>query len=191
METPKTNSVPPLEAFLVIFVTFCLSVIIGAAVLLTIGEAPALVIGELLILVVPLVYLMLKRISIKTYIRIDLKPKYILLGIGFGGLLLLLNVVVSGLLTTVFGTSEAIEQSNALLSNLSGSTFGIIAGRPNHNYSRSRSAKLSEKGIGLLNSLTSPKTVVSKPETTTFNRSSKPPKPIPSKMYLGLRSILI
>ena len=127
METPKTNSVPPLEAFLVIFVTFCLSVIIGAAIILTIGEAPALVIGELLILVVPLVYLMLKRINIKTYIRIDLKPKYILLGIAFGGLLLLLNVVVSGLLTTVFGTSKAIEDSNALLSNLSGSTSGIIA----------------------------------------------------------------
>ena len=127
METPKSNSVPTLEAFLVIFVTFCLSVIIGAAILLTVGEAPAIVIGELLILIVPLVYLMLKRISIKTYVRIDLKPKYILLGIGFGGLLLLLNVVVSGLLTTVFGTSEAIEQSNTLLTNLSGSTFGIIA----------------------------------------------------------------
>lgn len=127
METPKSNSVPTLEAFLVIFVTFCLSVIIGAAILLTVGEAPAIVIGELLILIVPLLYLMLKRISIKTYVRIDLKPKYILLGIGFGGLLLLLNVVVSGLLTTVFGTSEAIEQSNTLLTNLSGSTFGIIA----------------------------------------------------------------
>ena len=117
METPKTNSVPPLEAFLVIFVTFCLSVIIGAAVLLTIGEAPALVIGELLILVVPLVYLMLKRISIKTYIRIDLKPKYILLGIGFGGLLLLLNVVVSGLLTTVLGLVR--ELSNPIPFSLS------------------------------------------------------------------------
>ncbi len=127
METPKTNSVPPSEAFLVIFVTFCLSVIIGAAIILTIGEPPALVIGELLILVVPLVYLMLKRINIKTYVRIDLKPKYILLGVAFGGLLLLLNVVVSGLLTTVFGTSKAIEDSNALLTNLSGSTSGIIA----------------------------------------------------------------
>lgn len=127
METPKTNSVPPSEAFLVIFVTFCLSVIIGAAIILTIGEPPALVIGELLILVVPLVHLMLKRINIKTYVRIDLKPKYILLGVAFGGLLLLLNVVVSGLLTTVFGTSKAIEDSNALLTNLSGSTSGIIA----------------------------------------------------------------
>ena len=127
METPKTNAVPPLEAFLVIFVTFCLSVIIGVALILTAGEAPALVIGELLILVVPLVYLMLKRINIKTYVRIDLKPKYILLGVAFGGLLLLLNVVVSGLLTTVFGTSKAIEDSNALLTNLSGSTSGIIA----------------------------------------------------------------
>jgi membrane protease YdiL (CAAX protease family) len=127
LETPKTNSVPPLEAFLVIFVTFCLTAIVGAAILLTVGEAPALVIGELLILIVPLVYLMLKRINIKTYVRIDLKPKYILLGIAFGGLLLLLNVVVSGLLTTVFGTSEAIEQSNTLLTELSGSTSGIIA----------------------------------------------------------------
>jgi membrane protease YdiL (CAAX protease family) len=127
LETPKTNSVPPSEAFLVIFVTFCLSVIIGVALILTVGEAPALVIGELLILVVPLVYLMLKHINIKTYVKIDLKPKYILLGIAFGVLLLLLNVVVSGLLTTVFGTSKAIEDSNTLLTNLSGSTSGIIA----------------------------------------------------------------
>lgn len=127
MEAPNSNSVPPLEAFLVIFVTFCLSVIVGAVVLLTVGESVALVIGELLILLVPLLYLAMKRIDIKTYVKIDFKPSYLFLGLAFGGLLLLLNIVVSGLLTSIFGISEAVEQSNAILTHLSGSTSGLIA----------------------------------------------------------------
>lgn len=119
--------VSPLEAGLVIFLTFFISAFLGAAMLLTIGNAPALVIGEILILLVPLIYLISKRVNIRDYIGLSFKPKFVLLGIVFGCLLLGLNVIVSGLLTSIFGISEAIEQSNTLLTELSKSTAGLIA----------------------------------------------------------------
>jgi len=72
------------EAFLVIILTFFLTGIIGGIILFTAGTGSALVVGELVILLVPLVYLLSKRIDVKKYIRLNLKPKYILIGIGCG-----------------------------------------------------------------------------------------------------------
>jgi membrane protease YdiL (CAAX protease family) len=127
VENTKTNFVPPWEAVLVIIVTFFVFIFLSAASLLTIGDKPTLVIGELLILAVPFGYLLLKRIDIKSFVKIDLNPKFIALGLACGGLLLLLNIVVSGALTTVFGTSQAVEQSNSLITGLSTSPSGLTA----------------------------------------------------------------
>ena len=127
MENQKPDFVPPWEAALVIVVTFFVFLFVGAALLFTVGDGPTLVVGELLILIVPLIYLVSKRIDVKNYIKLDLKPKYILLGIGFGGVLLLLNIVVSGALTVLLGESQAVQQSNDLIANLSATPFGFIA----------------------------------------------------------------
>jgi membrane protease YdiL (CAAX protease family) len=127
VENQKTKVIPSLEAGLVIFLTFFLSVFVGAAILLTVGDGPALVIGELLILIIPTVYLLMKKVDIKSYVGINLKPKYILIGVGCAFLLLLLNIASSAALTVILGTSQAVEQSNSLLSNLTGSPSGLIA----------------------------------------------------------------
>lgn len=123
----KSSAVSPLEAALVITATFFLAIIIGAVLLLTVGTGPALVIGELIILIVPLSYLLMKRINIKNYIGISLKPKFFLLGLALGVALLFLNIIVSGALTAIFGVSQAVEDSNSLLASLSASTPGLIA----------------------------------------------------------------
>jgi membrane protease YdiL (CAAX protease family) len=115
------------EAFLVIILTFFLTGIIGGIILFTAGTGSALVVGELVILLVPLVYLLSKRIDVKKYIRLNLKPKYILIGIGCAFLLLLLNIVSSALLTYIFGTSQAVEASNASIIALSATPLGLIA----------------------------------------------------------------
>jgi membrane protease YdiL (CAAX protease family) len=52
--------------------------------------------------------------------------KVILLGLAFGILLLLVNVIVSSILISIFGPSEAVEQSNKLILDLSGSTEGLL-----------------------------------------------------------------
>jgi membrane protease YdiL (CAAX protease family) len=125
--TQKSNEVPPLEAALVITATFLLTAVLGAVFLITLGTGPALVLGELIILIVPLSYLLMKRINIKNYIGINLKPQPILIGLASGVALLILNILVSDVLTTIFGISQAVEESNSLLANLSTSTPGLIA----------------------------------------------------------------
>jgi hypothetical protein len=92
-----------------------------------VGTGPTLVIGELMILIIPLSYLLLKRIDIKSFVGIDLKPKFIVLGAALGIALLFLNIVVSGILYSIFGVSQAVEESNLLLTGLSNSTLGLIA----------------------------------------------------------------
>jgi membrane protease YdiL (CAAX protease family) len=126
VENQESKAVPPFEAALVIIVTFFLSAFLGAAILLTLGYGPAGVIGELLILIIPLIYLLTKRINIKSYIGINLKPKFILLGLASGAILFLLNIVVSTVLTNILGTSQAVEQVNMDLVNTSSTTIGLV-----------------------------------------------------------------
>jgi uncharacterized protein len=125
--TGQPKKVPPFEAALVIIVTFFLSIFISAIFLLTVGMGPTLVIGELLILLIPLSYLILKRVNIKTFVGIDLKPKFILIGAAFGVALLFVNIIVLGVLTSIFGVSQAVQDSNTLLTTLSSSSSGLIA----------------------------------------------------------------
>jgi membrane protease YdiL (CAAX protease family) len=127
LENQKPAFVPPWEAALVIVVTFFVFLFVGAALLFTVGDGPTLVVGELLILIVPMIYLISKRINIKNYIKLSLKPKYVLIGLGFGGVLLLLNIVVSGALTVLLGESQAVQQSNDLIAGLSVTPAGFVA----------------------------------------------------------------
>ena len=46
--------------------TFFIYLFVGVFILLTLGTAPTLIIGELLILAVPLIYLLVKRVDIKS-----------------------------------------------------------------------------------------------------------------------------
>jgi membrane protease YdiL (CAAX protease family) len=126
VENQERNVILPFEAVLVIIVTFFLSVFLGAALLLTLGNGPALIIGELLILIIPLSYMLYKRINIRIYIGTRVKPKFILLGLGFGIGLLILDILVTNVLIYIFGVSQAVKDSNAMLINLSSTSSGLI-----------------------------------------------------------------
>jgi uncharacterized protein len=129
---PKPEpSVPPWEAVLIILVTFFISILIGGAILLLLpgdlGTSITLIAGELLILIVPLVYLLNRRINIKNYVKINLKPTHILIGLASGALVFLLDTVVSNLLVDILGKSAAVEQSNSTIITLGASTLGFAA----------------------------------------------------------------
>jgi membrane protease YdiL (CAAX protease family) len=127
VEQEKVNVVSPLNAILVIAATFISVLFLGAFFLLTLGEGPALVLSELLILIVPLSYMLIKRINVKSFVGLDVKPKFIMLGLASAALLLFVDIIVSFVLTTIFGTSQAVEESNAIITELSSSTSGLIA----------------------------------------------------------------
>jgi membrane protease YdiL (CAAX protease family) len=127
VEQEKVNVVSPLSAILVIAATFILVLFLGAFFFLTLGEGPALVLSELLILIVPLGYMLIKRINVKSFVGLDVKPKFIMLGLASGALLLFVDIIVSFVLTTIFGVSQAVEESNTMITELSSSTSGLIA----------------------------------------------------------------
>ena len=122
----KVGAVSTLEAVLVIVVTFFLVVFLGSYFFLVLGSGPALVLSELLILFVPLGYLLVKRVNIRRYVGLDISPKLVMLGFASGALLLFVNIIVSAVLTSIFGVSQAVEESNALITELSTSTEGLI-----------------------------------------------------------------
>ncbi len=124
---PARSSISWWEAILVVIVAFFLTGIVGGIALFVADLGTALVVGELVILAVPLVYLLSKSLDVKSYIRLNLKPKYILIGLGCAFLLLLLNIVSSAVLTEIFGVSEAIEDTNARIVELSASPLGLTA----------------------------------------------------------------
>ncbi len=127
MENQAHNPIPVFEAALVIVVTFFVFLVLSVASQFAFGDAPTLIIGELLILIVPLIYLITKHVNVKSYVRLDLNPKYILIGIGMSAVLLLANILTSAALTYIFGTSTAVEQSNKLISTLSATPSGLVA----------------------------------------------------------------
>lgn len=127
VEQEKVSAVPTLDAVLIIVVTFFLVLFLGFIFLLFLGWGPALVLSELVILFVPLGYMLFKHINIKRYIGLDVNPKLIILGFAAGALLLFINIIVSAVLTSIFGVSQAVEESNAVITELSSSTGGLIA----------------------------------------------------------------
>jgi membrane protease YdiL (CAAX protease family) len=127
LEQEKVRAVPTLDAVLVMVVSFFLVLFLGYIFSYTLGNGPALVLSELLILLVPLGYLLAKHVDIKRYVGLDVNPKLVVLGFASAALLLFVDIAVSAVLTTIFGVSQAVEESNAVISELSSSPGGLIA----------------------------------------------------------------
>jgi membrane protease YdiL (CAAX protease family) len=126
-KTEEKRVVSPLEAIVAIILTFVFSIFSGAFLLQFFGTEITLVLGEVLLIVIPLVVMLGKGVNIRSYIGLKISPKYILLGIAFGAFLFLLDLVVTNILISVFGVSQAVEESNKLISDLSGSPEGLFA----------------------------------------------------------------
>jgi membrane protease YdiL (CAAX protease family) len=126
VEQDEVRAVPLLDAVLVIVVTFFLGMFLGLIFLTVLGTGPALALSELFILIVPLGYLIFKHVDIKRYVGLDVSPKLVLLGFASAGLLLVVDIAVSIALTTIFGESQAVQESNNTIIELSSTTEGLI-----------------------------------------------------------------
>ena len=126
MEQETIRAVPVLDAVLVIVVTFFLVLFSSFFLYILMGEGPALVLSELVILIVPLGYLLFKHVDIKRYVGLDVNPKLVLLGFASAALLLFVDVAVIMLLTAIVGDSQAVQESNNTIIELSKSTGGLI-----------------------------------------------------------------
>ena len=127
LEQEKVRAVPTLDAVLVMVVSFFLVLFLGYIFSYTLGNGLGLVLSELLILLVPLGYLLAKHIDVKRYVGLDITPKLVVLGFASAALLLFVDIAVSVVLTAIFGVSQAVEESNAIITDLSASPGGLIA----------------------------------------------------------------
>jgi len=121
------GAVSPLAAILAIAVTFILFLFLGAALVILFGYPFALIFGEILLIVVPLGYMLYRRVDVGSYIRLEVKPRTILLGLAFGAFLFLFDLVIVAALTSIFGVSEVVEETNELILNMSGSPQGLLS----------------------------------------------------------------
>jgi membrane protease YdiL (CAAX protease family) len=126
MVQEEIKPVPVLEAFLVIVVTFFLVLFLGFFLYIAVGEGPALVLSELVILIVPLAYMLMKHVDIKRYVGLNVNPKLVLLGFASAALLLFVDIAVSIVLTSIIGDSQAVQESNNTIIELSKSSGGLI-----------------------------------------------------------------
>lgn len=123
----NSSAISPLAAILAVVATFLLSLFLGAAFLILFGYSFALISGEILLIVVPLGYMIYKKVDVGSYIRLEMKPRTVLLGLAFGAFLFLLDLVIVAVLTSVFGVSEMVEETNDLFLNMSGSLQGLLS----------------------------------------------------------------
>jgi membrane protease YdiL (CAAX protease family) len=121
------NIVSPLAAILAVAAAFLLLVFVGGASAILLGYGLSLILSELLVIVVPLGYMWSKHIDIKNYVGIDIKRGTIIKGLAFAGVLLLLDFVVSTALTSIFGPSQTVAESNGIITNLAGSQPGMVS----------------------------------------------------------------
>jgi membrane protease YdiL (CAAX protease family) len=108
----SSEIVSPLTAVLAVVATFFIFLFIGSALYLLFGYPLAAVFGELLIIAVPLSYMVNKKIEVSKYIGLQITPRTVLLGVAVGALLFFLDLAITITLTSIFGTSELVEQSN-------------------------------------------------------------------------------
>lgn len=67
-----------------------------------------------------------KRVNIKKYIGLEINFRTITLGVAMGTLLLLFDIFISVVLTMLLGPSEAVEQSNRQIIEMSRSIEGLF-----------------------------------------------------------------
>lgn len=123
----KEDVISPGEAILVVVVTFLVLLFIGGALYLLLGDAIGSIIGELLILGVPLGYMLLKNVDVRSYIGLEIKPRHILLGITLGVLLFFFDDITSAVLISIFGPSQIVEESNRIIIDLISSPSGLLS----------------------------------------------------------------
>lgn len=127
MEEERSSIISPGAAILAIVATFVLAQFGVFALFLLFGFETTLAFSELLLIIVPLGYMLYKKVNIRSYIGLEAKPLKILLGLALGGLVFLLNVLISVLLYTLFGPSAAIEKTNSKIMETSASPSGLVA----------------------------------------------------------------
>lgn len=119
--------ISPSMAVLAVVVTFVLSLFLGVAFFILFGYGVAMVFGELLLTVVPLGCMLYRGVDVRSYIGLEIRPRTILLGVATGTLLLTFNLIISTAIVAVFGVSEAVEETNNLITNMSGSRQGLLS----------------------------------------------------------------
>jgi len=122
----EKSIISPRVAILGVVASFLLLMFLGAIIFLLFGEGIAMVISELLVLVIPLGYMIYKGVNIKNYIGLNLSPKNITIGVVFGAVFFSFDILISILLTIIFGPSQIVEESNELLANMSSSLGGLL-----------------------------------------------------------------
>jgi membrane protease YdiL (CAAX protease family) len=123
----KEERISPIAAILVIILTFTISIITGIIIYLAylvinlrlsvelppIINAFVMVVGELMFFIVPFTFMLLKGINVKKYIKVgDTKLKGLLLGIGLGLVLLVMDLFLTLALTYVLGESQVVKEAN-------------------------------------------------------------------------------
>jgi membrane protease YdiL (CAAX protease family) len=122
----SSEAVSPLAAVTAIVATFFIFLFVGGALLIVVGYPLASILGELLIIAVPLGYMLHRKIDVRKYVGLQVTSQTVLLGIACGALLFLLNIVITGVLTSMFGTSELVEESNRLVLETINSPQGLL-----------------------------------------------------------------
>jgi len=126
-QTEKVSGdISPLAAILIFAATFVFAMFFLAAVYDSFGYYVELLIQEPLLMLFPLGYMLYKRVDIKNYIGFEVKTRTILLGIALGALVFLFDLFISNVLTSIFGTSETVEEVNTLYLNMTSSTQGLL-----------------------------------------------------------------
>jgi membrane protease YdiL (CAAX protease family) len=124
-EVKETQLVPTSEALLAVIASLLFSLFLAGSIA-NLNYGIAMVVAELLLTVVPLGYMLSKKINIKNYIRLELNPRSILLGVAIGSLLVYFDFLVAVALTSILGPSKAVEESNRRIANMIGSIDGLI-----------------------------------------------------------------
>jgi len=122
----KNLEVSVFLALALVLASFILVMFLGGTFFVLLGYGPAAVLTELLLAVIPIAYMLHKRIDIKEYVGLKVKPRFVILGIALGFLLILLNSVVSATLVVVLGESQVVEESNRLIMNTISTTDGLL-----------------------------------------------------------------
>ena len=108
----RNETVSPLTAVLAVVATFFIFLFIGSILFLLFGYPITAIFGELLIIAVPLGYMLCNKIDVSKYIGLRITPRTVLLGVGVGALLFFFDLAITITLTSIFGTSELVEESN-------------------------------------------------------------------------------
>jgi membrane protease YdiL (CAAX protease family) len=124
-EAKEGQQIPVSEALLAVVSSLLLSMFL-AGLIAGLNYGIAMVAAELLLAVVPFGYMLSKGIDIKKYIGLELNPRKLLLGVAIGSLLVYFDIIIVIALTSLFGPSKTVEESNRKLSEMIGSADGLI-----------------------------------------------------------------